>query len=160
MVGLPTRGLRGDQAPVDLVEGLPVDLEGDVLEASDLRVHRLGTLVHLRVGELEEGQGAAVTEPEEGVAIGDLALDVRVEDALAPGGDQGQPEHVLEKLAIRLLVAHDEGVVMQARWQVWEQGRSGAGVAVVHGRILLGSRSVPSGVNGPRWGPRSTRWPP
>ena len=55
--------------------GFGLGLEGDVLVAADLgRLLGLGQLVHLRVGELEEGERAAVGHGEEGVAELDLTL--------------------------------------------------------------------------------------
>src|SRR5262245_12641291 len=127
VIGLTARDAGGGEPSVDLVEGLPVDLEGDVLEAADLRIDGLRALVHLRVGELEERQRAAVGQAEERVAIVDLALDLGVEGPLAPGRHQRQPQDVLEELPVHLMVADDEGVVMKSLREI---------IQMTHGRRL------------------------
>jgi hypothetical protein len=48
------------------------------------------------------------------VAEIDLLVELAAEALLAPGRDQRDPEEILEEAAVRLVVAHDEGVVMQA----------------------------------------------
>src|SRR3989441_7401981 len=110
VVGLAAGDAGGVEPTVDVVEGLPVHLEGDVLEAADLGVDGLGSRVHLVVGELEEGQRAAVGQPEERVAVRDLALDLGVEDPLAPGRHQREPEDVFEEVPVGFVIANDERV--------------------------------------------------
>src|SRR5262245_8950090 len=53
VIGLAVRDASGGEPSVDLVEGLPVDLEGDVLEAADLRVDVTSPFVQLRFGSMD-----------------------------------------------------------------------------------------------------------
>src|SRR5271155_5554716 len=70
----------------------------------------LGHLVELGVGELEEGERAAVGHRKEGMAELDLSLQFRTEVLLAPGRGQGNPEEVFEEPAVDLMVFHHKGV--------------------------------------------------
>jgi hypothetical protein len=77
-------------------------------------VRHLGAelLLVLGVGELEEGEGAAVAEAVEGVAVRAYRAEELV--GLLPGGDEGQADEVLVEGPGRLLVAGDIGVVVQS----------------------------------------------
>src|SRR5216683_705957 len=86
--------------------------------------------VHLRVGELEERQRAAVGQAEEGMAELDLAVEVAAEGFLAPGRDQGDTEQILEKAAIGLVILDHIGVVMKAKRQLPEQLRLARGCSL------------------------------
>jgi hypothetical protein len=44
----------------------------------------------------------------------DLLVELAAEALLASGRDQRDPEEILEEAAVRLVVAYDEGVMMQA----------------------------------------------
>src|SRR5438132_7337444 len=115
--------LAGALEPLlQLLIGVGFGLEGDVVMAADLRrLLGLGQLVHLWVGELEEGESAAIRHAEKGVAELDLLLHLGAVIFLAPGGDQRDAEDVLEEATVDLVVAHYEGVVMQARRQFRQQ---------------------------------------
>ena len=71
--------------------------------------------VSLIIGELKEGQGATVGDLEERVAIIDLVADLGAEGALASGGDQGDAQNVLDKMAVRFLVFDRVSVVMHPK---------------------------------------------
>jgi hypothetical protein len=64
-----------------------------------------------RIGELEEGQRAAVAQAEEAMAVGALGAEQFVD--LTPGRDQGQPNHFLVEFACRLQVLGDVSGVVQ-----------------------------------------------
>ena len=64
---------------------------------------------------MEEGQGAAVGNFEKGVAVVDFAADLGAEGALAPGGDEGNAEDVLDEMPVRFLVFNRVSVVMHAK---------------------------------------------
>jgi len=149
---LPARDACGRESTVDFVVGLAIDLERDVLEAPDLRVHGFAPLVHLVIGELEERQCAAVGQPEERVAVRDLALNLGVEDPLAPGRHQRQPENVLEELPVGLVIANDEGVMMESLRQLRQ---------LAHGRRLpAGLSRAPSRMSTAPLAPRRPVTPP
>src|SRR4030095_7811063 len=97
--------------------------------------------------ELEERQRAAVRQAEERVAVVDLALDLAVEAPLAPGRHQRKPQDVLEELPVRLVVADDEGVVMQSLWQRWQMThgrRLPAGLSRAPSRLSTGGGVLPA----------------
>lgn len=89
-----------------------VDLVGLVAEQAERVVrHQLGVIG--RVGELEERERAAVTDGEEGVAVGAFLAEQGL--LLAPGRDQRQAEQVLVEVARRFQVAgHRRGMVQAA----------------------------------------------
>src|ERR1700675_4173034 len=134
--GHPARHVSRRHAAIDLVEGLPVDLEREMPETTEGTVDRLGCLVYRVVGELEKRERAAVGQPEERMAIRDVALKLGIEGAFAPGGDQGHPEDVFEEVSIGLLVANDEGGVMQPQRQLRKHCLGGATFRMVHHRLL------------------------
>ena len=84
-----------------------------VVAADPGRLFRLGQLVHLLVGELEEGQRAAVLQGEKGVAELDLAAEIGAVGLLAPGRDQRNAEQVFEKPAVGFVILDDIGVMVE-----------------------------------------------
>src|SRR6185312_3700820 len=103
-----------------LVEARRRDFQRDMPPAAAGRQDRACRLVSVGIGELEEGEGAAIGQAEEGVAVIDLAREIRVKGPLAPGRDQRQAENVLEEMAVDLLVLDDEGMVVQPQRQLGE----------------------------------------
>ena len=80
------------------VVGRIVDLQRDMVVAADLGRHlRLRLLVHLRVGELEEGEGAAVGQAEKGVAEFDLLAEIALCDFSHQVATSGMPSRSSRK---------------------------------------------------------------
>jgi hypothetical protein len=94
-----------------------------VVETGRFGEERFGALVELLVSELKKRKRATIGKREEGMTVVDFALDVGIENALAPRCDQRHAEDVLEEVAIDLLVAHDEGMMVQPERQTLQQGR-------------------------------------
>jgi hypothetical protein len=133
VVGLAVLFAGALQPPLQLIIGFGLGLECDVVVTADLRRPLgLGQLVHFRVGELEEGEGAAIAHGEKGMAEFDLLLHFRAEVLLAPGRNQRNPEEILEEAAVDLVVADHEGVVVQARRKARQQP-GGLGLARAFG---------------------------
>jgi hypothetical protein len=95
---------------VDLLLQLGCDLERDVAERRRGQ-RRVEHLLVLGVGELEERQGTAVAEREEGVAVDPERPEQLV--GLRPRGHQGQADELLVEGPRGFLVLGDEGVVVQ-----------------------------------------------
>jgi hypothetical protein len=55
------------------------------------------------------------------VAEIDLLAELAAEALLAPGRDQRDPEEILEKAAVRLVIAYDKGMMVQARRQALQE---------------------------------------
>src|SRR5690606_3855310 len=109
-------GLRGGDAGLlhallDAGQGFRIDVQRDVMERR-WRHLRCEQLLVLLVGELEEGQRAAVTQPEEAVAVGALLAEQLV--LLAPGGNQRQADDVFVEMPRGLQVLRRVGRVVQA----------------------------------------------
>src|SRR5690606_10241524 len=122
---------RGLEPSLRLVEVLAVDFERDVRKAGFPRMLRAESLVVFRVRELKEGEGAAVREGIERVAVFELAARLRVVRALAPCRDERHSEQILEEAPVRFLVLRDPGMVMQAERHAHRSGlpmSSGRGI--------------------------------
>src|SRR5690606_20825675 len=102
------------QPLLDAGLGLGIDVQCDVVEGrGGNRRGELGLV--LLVGELEEGQRAAVTDAEEAVAVGALLAEQLV--LLAPRGHQRQADDVLVEMAGGLEGLRGGGGVVQTRRQ-------------------------------------------
>lgn len=109
------RNPGGLAALLQFIETRLSDLQGHVPGTANLLKDRAVFFVSLIIGELKEGQGATVGDLEERVAIIDLVADLGAEGALASGGDQGDAQNVLDKMAVRFLVFDRVSVVMHPK---------------------------------------------
>ena len=118
MIDLAHRHIGRSHALHQLIERRLRHLEGDVPRSTNFLQDRPVLLPRLIIGELEERQCSAVSHLVECVTVVDLAPDLGAEHPLAPGGDQWDPQDVLDEVTIDLLVLHRICVVMQPQWQL------------------------------------------
>src|SRR5580704_10970122 len=114
---------RGFAAMAQFVERGARDLQRHVPGTAGFLKDGTVLFIGLGVRELKERQSATVADLEEGVAIIDLAADFGTKGALAPGGDQGNAEDILDEMPVRFLVFHRECMMVHAQRQLFQHWR-------------------------------------